>query len=84
MITLLIVIDYYLVRLKSLGTSSTLVSLSHSVMILCSFLIIDKILKRLACTVKNSFRGPVRPLMPKDGGILEVFNARVYTVKTLV
>ena len=77
-------IDYYPVRFKSLGTSSTLVSLSHSVMILCSFLIIDKIVKRPACTVKNSFHGPVRPLMPKDGGNLEVFSARLYTVKTLV
>ena len=45
MIALLIVIDYYRERLKSFGTSSTLVSLSHSIMILCSFLITDEILK---------------------------------------
>ena len=31
---------------------------------------------------KTAFTDQVRPLMPKDGGILEVFNARVYTVKT--
>ena len=46
MIALLIVIDYYRERLKSFDTSSTLVSLSHSIMILCSFLITDEILKR--------------------------------------
>ena len=58
MIALLIVIDYYGERLKSFSTSSTLVSLSHLIMVLCSFLNTDKILKRLVCTVKNSFHQP--------------------------
>ena len=53
MIALLIAIDYYCERLKSFVTISTVVSLSHSVMILCSFLKIDEILKRFVCTVKN-------------------------------
>ena len=77
MIALLIVIDYYGERLKSFSTSSTLVSLSHLIMVLCSFLNTDKILK-------TAFTNQVRPLMPKDGGVLEVFSARVYTVKTRV
>ena len=33
---------------------------------------------------KTSFSDQVQPLMPKHGGILEVFSARVYTVKTRV
>ena len=53
MIASLIVIDYYRERLKSFGTSSTLVSLSHSIMVLCSFLNTDEILKRRVCTVKK-------------------------------
>ena len=53
MIALLIVIDYYGERLKSFSTSSTLVSLSHLIMVLCSFLNTDKILKRLVYTVKK-------------------------------
>ena len=31
---------------------------------------------------KTAFTDKVWPLMPTDGGNLEVFNARVYTVKT--
>ena len=53
MIASFIVIDYYRERLKSFGTSSTLVSLSHSIMVLCSFLNTDEILKRRVCTVKK-------------------------------
>ena len=33
---------------------------------------------------KRAFTDQVQPLMPKDGGVLEVFSARVYTVKTHV
>ena len=33
---------------------------------------------------KTAFTDQVRPLMPKDGGILEVFSAHVYTVKTYI
>ena len=31
---------------------------------------------------KRAFTDQVQPPMPKDGGVLEVFSAHVYTVKT--
>ena len=33
---------------------------------------------------KTAFADQVRPLMPKDGGNLEVFNGRVCKVKTWI